>query len=482
MIEIITFITRILRICCLIAVDLLAFYLSLTIAWLVRGFFMPHLISGLPPFDLSYAYFISLWWMPAIYIFFISYEALYNRNLPFWDEAREMVKSISLAFITVMAIVTLGKMGERISRLVLSGMWVSSLFIFPLFRLWGKNFLYSIGIWKERVLIVGAGNAGRLVVDGIGREKHMGYDVIGFLDDDESKKGEIIGGKKVFGKIKYFPRYIKKFGIQTVIVAMPSLHPRKLSDFTTSVQNYAVNTMVIPDLKGIALLNTDLLHLFYEEIFLMNIKNNLKSVANRFIKRFFDISVSVASLPLLLPLIGFMVGVIRSETPGPAIYAHDRVGKNGRVFRCYKFRTMHRDAEERLTEILENNDHLRDEWTKQWKLKDDPRLTRIGRFLRRTSLDELPQLFNVIRGEMSLVGPRPVTQHEIDTHYRHMSTVCFGVPPGITGLWQVSGRSNTSYDYRIKLDAWYIWNWSLWLDIAILFKTVKVVLEMRGAY
>ncbi len=361
-------------------------------------------------------------------------------------------------------------------------MWVSSLFIFPLLRLWGKRFLSRIGIWKERVLIVGAGNAGRLVMDGIGREKHMGYEVIGFLDDDESKKGEIICGKKVFGKIKYFPRYIKKFGIQTVIVALPSVQPEKLSDFTTSVQNYAANTMVIPDLKGVALLNTDLLHLFYEEIFLMNIKNNLKSATNRLIKRLFDISVSIVSLPLLLPIIGVIAGIIRLETPGPAIYAHDRIGKNGQVFRCYKFRTMHRDAKERLSELLENNDKLRSEWTEKRKLKDDPRLTQIGRFLRKASLDELPQLFNVIRGEMSLVGPRPVTQHEVDTYYRNMSSICFSVPPGITGLWQVSGRSNTTYDYRIKLDAWYIWNWSLWLDIEILFKTVKVVLEMRGAY
>jgi undecaprenyl-phosphate galactose phosphotransferase len=291
-----------------------------------------------------------------------------------------------------------------------------------------------------------------------------------------------VQGKKVFGRVKHFPRFVKDLNIATVIIAMPSLSPERLSRLTASVQNHSPNTMVIPDLRGIALLNTGLVHLFYEEVFLMNIRNNLKSAPNRFIKRLFDITVSVSSLPLLLPVIGIIGALIRLETPGPAIYAHDRVGKDGKTFRCYKFRTMHRDAEERLKEMIENNDEVRDEWEKNWKLKDDPRITSIGRFLRGTSLDELPQLFNVIRGEMSLVGPRPVTRHELETNYRDMGKVCFSVPPGISGLWQVSGRSNTDYWRRVKLDAWYIMNWSLWFDIVILFKTIRVVMKREGAY
>jgi undecaprenyl-phosphate galactose phosphotransferase len=143
---------------------------------------------------------------------------------------------------------------------------------------------------------------------------------------------------------------------------------------------------------------------------------------------------------------------------------------------------MHKDAEEKLKELLENDEDLRAEWETTWKLKDDPRITRTGRFLRKTSLDELPQLFNVLQGTMSLVGPRPVTHFEVETYYKDTAALCFCVPPGITGLWQVSGRSNTDYDRRVKLDAWYIRNWSLWLDIAILFKTLKVVAKMDGAY
>jgi undecaprenyl-phosphate galactose phosphotransferase len=214
----------------------------------------------------------------------------------------------------------------------------------------------------------------------------------------------------------------------------------------------------------------------------MNIKNNLKSVANRFIKMLFDITFSIISMPFLFPVIGIIGIIIRLETPGPAIYAHDRIGKNGRTFRCYKFRTMYRDAEEKLKEILDKNEAVRNEWENTWKLRDDPRITRVGRFLRKTSLDELPQIFNVLKREMSLVGPRPVTQEEIGKHYRESAKLCLGVLPGITGLWQVSGRTDTSYEYRVKLDAWYIMNWSLWLDIAIIFKTIRVVLKTEGAY
>jgi undecaprenyl-phosphate galactose phosphotransferase len=142
---------------------------------------------------------------------------------------------------------------------------------------------------------------------------------------------------------------------------------------------------------------------------------------------------------------------------------------------------MFKDADTRLDNLLKNSEKSRKEWNNHWKLADDPRVTGIGKFLRQTSLDELPQIFNVLKGEMSLVGPRPVTKKEIDEYYKDQAKLCFGVIPGVTGLWQVSGRSNTSYDYRIALDSWYVRNWNLWLDIVILFKTFRVVIRREGA-
>jgi Undecaprenyl-phosphate galactose phosphotransferase WbaP len=470
---------KISQVFCLISIDLLAFYISIFIAWAIRAEVVDTIFPDLPPF--SYTHFISVWWIPAIFIFFIFYGGLYEKNLPFWDETKGIVRSISLASITLLAIVTLGKMGDRVSRFVLLGTWLMSIFAFPIFRLWGKKLFYNLGIWREKVLIIGAGNAGKLVMEGLQREKHMGYEVIGFLDDDEWKKDDTINGKKVLGRVNYFPKLIKEAGIKTAIIAIPSLPPEMLSALTADIQNHAINTMVIPNLKGIALINTDLLHLFREELFLMNIRNNLKSVTNRFVKMLFDITVSIISMPLLLPVIGIIGIIIRSETPGPAIYAHDRIGKNGKTFRCYKFRTMYRDAEEKLKEILDTNEKIRNEWLENWKLKDDPRITKIGRFLRKTSLDELPQIFNVIKGEMSLVGPRPYLLREKVDIDENLHVIC-SAKPGITGLWQVSGRSDTGYKYRVKLDTWYIMNWSLWLDIAIIFKTIRAVVKTEGAY
>jgi len=373
------------------------------------------------------------------------------------------------------------KMGDRVSRLVLLSMWILSIFIFPVFRLLGKKILYRTGICRERILILGAGNAGKLVMEGLQREKHMGYDVVGFLDDDEEKIGTVINGKTVFGRVTEFTKFINDMNVKTAIIAMPSLSPERLSALTADVQKNTASTMVIPDLKGIALLNTDLLHLFREEIFLMNIKNNLKSLTNRSVKMLFDMTLSIVSLPLLIPMIGVIGAVIRLETKGPAIYEHERIGRNGKPFRCYKFRTMHKDAEERLKEMLGRNEEIRNEWENNWKLKNDPRITRVGRFLRKTSLDELPQIFNVLKGEMSLVGPRPYLPREKASIEENLQTIC-SARPGITGLWQVSGRSDTNYKYRVKLDAWYVMNWSIWFDIVILFKTVKVVLKAEGAY
>jgi undecaprenyl-phosphate galactose phosphotransferase len=481
MIEFANIIRRLMQVVCLIIIDLAAFYCSLFFAWILRAKVIASFSPDLPVFIFSYLHFISFWWMPVVFIFFISYEALYTSNHPFWDETWHLVKSVTLASVMIFAIVSLGKMSDKVSRLVLVSMWLSSLFLFPVFRLWGKKVLYVLAVWKERVLILGAGNAGRLVMEGLEREKHMGFDVIGFLDDDSNKKGVLIHGKKVFGRVKYFPKFVKELGINTIIIAMPSLPPERLASLTARIQNYIPNTMIIPDLRGIALLNTDLFHLFREEIFLMNIKNNLKSRTNRGLKMLFDIAISIISIPLLLSVIGIIGLVIRLETPGPVIYAHERIGRKGKTFKCYKFRTMYKDAEEKLKEILDKDDAVRNEWESTWKLRDDPRITRAGRFLRKTSLDELPQIFNVLKGEMSLVGPRPYLPRERVTIEENIEVICCA-RPGITGLWQVSGRSTTGYQYRVKLDAWYIMNWSLWLDIVIIFKTVRAVVKMEGAY
>jgi undecaprenyl-phosphate galactose phosphotransferase len=190
--------------------------------------------------------------------------------------------------------------------------------------------------------------------------------------------------------------------------------------------------------------------------------------------------LALAILVLLSPLMGAVAFLIWRRDGAPVLFAHYRVGHDGKLFRCMKFRTMYRDAERMLSELLEKDPAARAEWQREQKLLRDPRITPIGHFLRRTSLDELPQLFNVVRGDMSLVGPRPITVGEL-TRYGRVRWHYLSVRPGITGLWQVSGRNNTSYDERVALDRRYVEERTVWMNLSILLKTVKVVVARDGA-
>ncbi|MBF0536734.1 MAG: undecaprenyl-phosphate galactose phosphotransferase WbaP [Nitrospirae bacterium] len=499
------FIIHLLRAFFLICLDVMAFYTSLFVAWYIRDGILPlvfnwsrslqlftapghswfftapghsWLLGGLTE-NFSFGMYVGLWWVPVTYVSFNAYSGMYSARLPFWDDTRRLITSLTLIMLIVMMIVNIGQMSAEISRVILVLLWCISLVVFPVYRLLGKKTLFRFCVFKTKALILGAGNTGRLINQWLAREKSIGIEVVGFLDDDQEKINTLVDGKRVFGGIGDYAPLIKNLRTSTVIIAMPSLGPKRISTLAFQLQLCIKDVMIVPDLYGVALLNTELLHLFYEEIFLLKIKNNLKFVKNRVIKRLFDIVSAIVLLPLLLIIVGIIGLLIKLESRGPVIYSHLRIGKGGKPFKCYKFRTMVKDADAVLATLLKSNSKLK-EWQQRYKLTNDPRVTRFGAFLRKTSLDELPQIFNVLKGEMSIIGPRPVTEHEVETYYKELAEACFSVLPGITGLWQVSGRNDTTYDYRIRLDNWYIMNWSLWLDIVILIKTISVVFFMKG--
>jgi Undecaprenyl-phosphate galactose phosphotransferase WbaP len=233
-------------------------------------------------------------------------------------------------------------------------------------------------------------------------------------------------------------------------------------------------------MRGVPLYGTDMSHFFSHEVALLRVRNNLRRWPARLTKRLFDTLVAALLLVLLSPLM-LVIALLLKLEGGSVLFAHQRIGKNGRKFDCYKFRSMVPNAEQQLQNLLQHNAQLKAQWDKEHKLKDDPRISRIGDFLRRTSLDELPQLFNVLKSEMSLVGPRPIVQDELQKYGLEKSYYLM-VRPGMTGLWQVSGRNDVDYETRVYLDAWYVKNWSLWYDLAILVKTIKVVFGRNGAY
>jgi undecaprenyl-phosphate galactose phosphotransferase len=220
--------------------------------------------------------------------------------------------------------------------------------------------------------------------------------------------------------------------------------------------------------------------IFSHEVMILRVSNNLAKRSSRFLKRAFDILGSSLIMLFLSPVILIILYQV-SKDGGSPIYGHERIGLNGKKFYCLKFRSMVLNAQDVLADLLANSEEARKEWDKDFKLKNDPRITKIGQFLRKTSLDELPQLWNVFRVEMSLVGPRPVVEKELE-RYAGDADYYLMAKPGMTGLWQVSGRNDVNYDVRVYFDAWYVKNWSLWNDIAILFKTINVVLRRDGAY
>ncbi len=199
-------------------------------------------------------------------------------------------------------------------------------------------------------------------------------------------------------------------------------------------------------------------------------------------KRVFDIFFSIFAIIVTSPFMFLIALGIKLTDGGKVFFTQKRVGKDGKEFDIIKFRSMYPDAESRLKEILESNPQARKEWKESFKLRNDPRITPIGKFLRKTSLDELPQFFNVLKGDMSVVGPRPVVQEELDKFYKEKANLYKSIRPGVTGYWQVEGRSDTDYEERVKMDEWYIKNQSLWLDLKIILKTIKVMITGKGAY
>ena len=209
--------------------------------------------------------------------------------------------------------------------------------------------------------------------------------------------------------------------------------------------------------------------------------HHLTFKSNLFLKRVLDVGLIVFFSPFILPVFLILAILVKCTSKGPIFYGHKRIGKNGKVIKCWKFRSMCIDAEERLQKILDENPEMREQWERERKFENDPRVTKFGKILRKTSLDELPQLINILLGQMSIIGPRPVTEEEL-IKYGDLKDYVLSVSPGLSGMWQVSGRSDTGYEERITLDSFYIQNWSIWLDIWILIKTIWVVLKRKGAY
>lgn len=466
----------------LILDDLFAIYLSIFIAFFVRKYLFIYLIPNRPPFLQQIQYYLKLYWIPLVYIFFNFYHKLYTRNQSFGEDAREYIKSYTVSFILIITIITLVREYLEISRITMVLFFINTIWINLVIRYFTVKMLYSFNIFKRHVLIIGAGETGIALFQALSRELYLGYKVIGFLDDDSNKKSGMIGGLKILGGIDEVNKLENINNIEKVFIAIPSLNSDKMMELYSLLHTRFKEIVIIPQMKVMALMNTEVHHLFNYDLLLLNIKNNLNFKSNIILKNVFDNMLTLLIFPLFVVVIALIATLIKTESKGPVFYKHKRYAMNGKELTVYKFRSMYKDAEKRLDLLLKKNENFKNEWDKSFKIKNDPRITRVGKILRKTSLDELPQIINVLKGEMSLIGPRPVIMDELTKYYSKYSDFFEKVRPGITGLWQVSGRSDTDYEYRVRSDLWYVLNWSSWLDIVILAKTFSVVIKGKGAY
>jgi len=333
-------------------------------------------------------------------------------------------------------------------------------------------------LWFGRgVVILGAGKTGESVLQALQRNPGLGLKPVAVLDDNA--KNDRLRGVPILGGLALAPELTSKARLTYGILAMPGLSRRGLLDILQKHGQSFDRLLLIPDLLGMASLCVEATDV--GGMLGLEIRHNLLYRPARIVKRALDLAAVVALAPVLLPLFCVVASLIKLTSRGPVFYGQTRLGHGYRAFKAWKFRTMGQGADAVLRRHLENNPALAEEWRLTQKLKHDPRVTRLGKILRRTSLDELPQLINVIAGEMSLVGPRPIVAEEVEKYGEHFA--CYRrVTPGITGLWQISGRNNTTYDERVAFDQYYVLNWSLWLDLYILRKTVRTVLTGDGAY
>jgi len=401
----------------------------------------------------------------------------YTYRKTFWFELKEILRTVLIFSVIDLAIVAFSKW--HLSRYVWVFTWTSTLILLPIGRFAIKKALARVGLWKKQSIIIGSGKNAIDAFHALKNEKNMGFDVQYFFSCDATCQHDLLGVPIIDDEAlvwqKTHPSDTQYF------IALEYEQERQRDYWIKALATRRCRAIsVIPTTRGIPLNSTDMSFIFSHEVLILRINNNLTKYSARILKRTFDLIGSSIILLLLSPILLCLTFAIMRDG-GPPVYGHERIGRNGEKFKCLKFRSMVVNSKAVLAEILERDPHARAEWERDFKLRNDPRVTRIGSILRRTSIDELPQLINVLRGDMSLVGPRPVVEEELERYGENVDYYLLA-KPGMTGLWQVSGRNDVDYDTRVYFDAWYVKNWSLWNDIAILFKTIAVVLKRNGAY
>ncbi|HEX2183929.1 MAG TPA: sugar transferase [Chloroflexota bacterium] len=425
------------------------------------------------------AYFLVEALLIAVVLTVFARRGLYalKRTTQWLDEVGIILSGTTLGVSILVMVFYLFRPGVT-SRVMLFYAWVFIIALLSLLRLgvrWVINQRRRRGIGLIRVLVVGAGHIGKMVMQQIANRPGLGYVLVGFCDDVFWAQQAPFGRFRCLGAVANLPDVLTEHAIDEVVIALPSAEHQRILEMVALCEQSGVGFRLVPDTFDLTLGTLEVDQL--AGIPLIGRREKALRGFNLLLKRVIDVVVSAAALLVLGPVLLVVAIAVKLDSRGPIFYSQERIGAGGRVFRIYKVRSMYVDADHQLERLRQHNQA----GGPTFKMKDDPRRTRVGRFIRKFSLDEVPQLWNVLVGDFSLVGPRAPIPREVEAydewHKRRLE-----VTPGLTGLWQVSGRSDVPFDEMVMLDLYYIENWSLALDLKIILSTIPAMLSGRGAY
>lgn len=412
----------------------------------------------------------------SVWIIWRAYQGLYPGygRSPQTELRIHVVGTLQLAAVQLASALAVQRLPPSVGGVLLE--WTLILILGLLIRYGFRFLLIRAAVYGRPISVIGAGQTALQAIVHLKANPAYGLNPVAAYDDNVALHGGSIGGVPVLGAIELA---LTEPRTEQALISIPGARAEVQQRVVNSIFAVFPYTWVIPDLIGVP--NQALQPHNIGSFASLEVRNNLRITQARVLKRLIDVVGAAVGGIVVLPVLLLIAVAVVLDSPGPPVYRARRLGRDGRSFDCFKFRSMHRDADEKLRVVLDADPVLRREFEATHKLKSDPRVTRVGTFLRRTSLDELPQLANVLLGTMSLVGPRPIVGAEVEK-YADVYGIYKQVRPGITGYWQVNGRSDTTYDERVGMDKFYITNWTPWLDLVILLRTVAVVLRGRGAY
>ncbi len=453
-----------------ISLDISLTLLSLFLAKLIRIQWPGIFPQERPHISLPIGFYIvalAIW--GAVFLVASVYDP--NHNLRAVDEFQSVTLAIGFAIIAYAGLFYLADID--ISRgLFLTFVLLDAVFLLG-WRVVARLFFHSRALrLQKRILIVGAGDLGRRVCETLKEKDPAQFIPVGYLDDDPDKVTEDL---PLFGAVSDAPRVVAEQAIDDVVVALPLRAHERLTELAHLLSEMPVKIHIVPDYFSMAVYRTQAED--FGGLPMINLRDPALNEVQRLIKRVFDVTVVTIMLILLLPLLALVAIAIRLDSPGPIFFKQKRVGENQRPFLMIKFRSMVDKAETMQQEVS----YVNELGQLIHKRQQDPRVTRVGRLIRRSSLDELPQLLNILKGDMSLVGPRPELPYLVAS-YEPWQRARFAVPQGLTGWWQVNGRSDKPMHLHTEEDLYYIRNYSLWLDLLILIRTPFVVLRGKGAF